>query len=188
VCVEKRSRRYLSLLLQAAGLWLALAVPAGADAHPESAAWPRVVIGDPSLKHALLCALEDAVDWLAEPLCQAVLWDFAAQDGQPLQRGLDALETTPADYLRLVLFRDGSEQGACRRPSVMAFTAPGHRVVFVCGRRFLDEWSRHPSTAAAVVIHEALHTLGLGENPPSSMQITRRVQERCLPPRQAARR
>jgi hypothetical protein len=33
-----------------------------------------------------------------------------------------------------------------------------------------------------VVIHEVLHTLGLGENPPSSDQITRRVDLRCRRP------
>jgi len=30
-----------------------------------------------------------------------------------------------------------------------------------------------------LVIHEVLHTLGLGENPPSSATITIRVQNRC---------
>jgi hypothetical protein len=33
--------------------------------------------------------------------------------------------------------------------------------------------------AEAVVIHEVLHTLGLDENPPSSDQITTRVERRC---------
>ena len=32
---------------------------------------------------------------------------------------------------------------------------------------------------ATVVIHEELHSLGLGENPPSSQEITRRVESRC---------
>jgi hypothetical protein len=30
-----------------------------------------------------------------------------------------------------------------------------------------------------LIIHEMLHTLGLGENPPSSREITQRVTERC---------
>jgi len=29
------------------------------------------------------------------------------------------------------------------------------------------------------MIHEALHTLGLGENPPTSAEITERVLARC---------
>jgi len=31
-----------------------------------------------------------------------------------------------------------------------------------------------------VVIHEALHSLGLGEDPPSSREITARVSSACL--------
>jgi hypothetical protein len=30
-----------------------------------------------------------------------------------------------------------------------------------------------------MVIHEILHTLGLGENPPTSIEITQRVESRC---------
>ncbi len=30
-----------------------------------------------------------------------------------------------------------------------------------------------------MVIHEMLHTLGLGENPPTSIEITQRVKGRC---------
>jgi hypothetical protein len=30
-----------------------------------------------------------------------------------------------------------------------------------------------------MVIHEMLHTLGLGEDPPSSFEITERVRRRC---------
>ena len=30
-----------------------------------------------------------------------------------------------------------------------------------------------------MVIHEMLHTLGLGENPPAPSEITRRVNDRC---------
>lgn len=35
------------------------------------------------------------------------------------------------------------------------------------------------SHAEAIVIHEMLHSLGLGENPPTSDYITSRVMERC---------
>jgi len=36
-----------------------------------------------------------------------------------------------------------------------------------------------PGVAESLVIHEVLHTLGLGENPPASVEITRRVEARC---------
>jgi hypothetical protein len=39
--------------------------------------------------------------------------------------------------------------------------------------------SGHPEEAEAALIHEMLHTLGLGENPPRSRDITARVRARC---------
>jgi hypothetical protein len=37
----------------------------------------------------------------------------------------------------------------------------------------------NPTLAEAMVIHEMLHTLGLGENPPTTFEITDRVMARC---------
>jgi hypothetical protein len=51
--------------------------------------------------------------------------------------------------------------------------------VFVCGPRFLSAWKRGPHLVEITVIHEVLHTLGLGENPPSSRAITNVVREHC---------
>jgi hypothetical protein len=39
--------------------------------------------------------------------------------------------------------------------------------------------SRASVTAEIILIHEFLHTLGLGENPPTSDAITARVSIRC---------
>jgi hypothetical protein len=58
-------------------------------------------------------------------------------------------------------------------------TTPGSRAVFVCTNRFTDFAKRSPVEAEAIVIHELLHTLGLGENPPSSDEITEAVLEAC---------
>jgi len=52
------------------------------------------------------------------------------------------------------------------------------RPVFVCPN-FRKEAERDPWSAENWIIHEMLHTLGLGENPPSSREITQRVNERC---------
>lgn len=60
----------------------------------------------------------------------------------------------------------------------LAFTTPGSRVVRVCGDELMRP-SRHRDDIVAMVIHETLHTLGLPENPPSSVEITRRVLARC---------
>jgi hypothetical protein len=52
-------------------------------------------------------------------------------------------------------------------------------LVKVGGRVSPGPAARQASQAEIAVIHEALHTLGLGENPPDSREITRRVAERC---------
>jgi hypothetical protein len=54
-------------------------------------------------------------------------------------------------------------------------------LVYVCPARFLDTFRKNPGLAEAYLIHEMLHSLGLGENPPSSREITERVIDRCRP-------
>jgi hypothetical protein len=61
-----------------------------------------------------------------------------------------------------------------------AFTSPGNGTIAICTRAFFEVLARDPVRMEAILIHEALHSLGLGENPPSSAEITRRVLERCL--------
>ena len=116
---------------------------------------------------------------LESPACRRLFDEFHDAAGAPLQDRLDALGVGPADYLSLVVFADGSARRTCRRDDVLAVTAPGSRVVYVCGRVFNEAAARKASRAEIAVIHEALHTLGLGENPPDSREITRLVTERC---------
>ena len=68
----------------------------------------------------------------------------------------------------------------------MMATTPGVPRVFVCpagGGQVTSRLARiefqSGSLAEATVIHEMLHTLGLGENPPTAFEITRRVRNRC---------
>jgi hypothetical protein len=128
---------------------------------------------------ALDRAVAGAVRRLERPACRRLFDEFRDAAGAPLQDRLDALGVGPADYLSLVVFADGSARLTCRRDDVLAVTAPGSRVVYVCGRVFNEAATRKASRAEIAVIHEALHTLGLGENPPDSLEITRRVAERC---------
>jgi hypothetical protein len=128
---------------------------------------------------ALDRAVAGAARRLDRPACRRVFAEFRDAAGAPLQDRLDSLGMGPADYLSLVVFADGSARRTCRRDDVLAVTAPGSRVVYVCGRVFNEAAARKASRAEIAVIHEALHTLGLGENPPDSLEITRRVAERC---------
>jgi hypothetical protein len=123
-------------------------------------------------------AVQGAGRRLAEPACAAVLGAFRDPAGRPLAERLDALSLAPGDYARLVLFYDGSDENPCRRPRVYAFTAPGTRVVRACPTLGALAASR-PDEAEAVVIHELLHTLGLGDDRPSSAWITAAVERRC---------
>ena len=98
--------------------------------------------------------------------------------GRPLRENLEKWGVGPADYLEMVPFLDGSGQRLCRWGKVDLAAAPGVPRVFVCGP-FAATQLREPRMAEALVIHEMLHTLGLGENPPTSAEITSRVMGRC---------
>jgi hypothetical protein len=115
---------------------------------------------------------------LAERACATVLDDFRDTTGRPLADRLGALALQADDYVRLVLFYDGSSDAPCRRPRVYAFTSPGSRVVRACPTLGTLAVSR-PDEAEAVVIHELLHTLGLADDRPSSASITAAVERRC---------
>jgi hypothetical protein len=116
---------------------------------------------------------------LEQPACRALFAEFSDASGRTLQENLDALGETGATYPALILFADGTNRPRCREREVFAFTTPGSRVVHICGRQLKDLADRSPVRAQAIVIHEVLHTLGLGENPPSSTEITARVLARC---------
>ena len=141
--------------------------------------WPHVFVKEPFTAMAVRWSLEGAFHRLGSPGCQAVLADFKDQEGRLLSERLAELNQTAPGYLGLLFFRDGSDEKPCRRDGVMAFTAPGSRIVFVCGRRFSRAWEQSAPRAQAMLIHELLHTLGLGENPPTSTAITQGVIRRC---------
>ena len=63
--------------------------------------------------------------------------------------------------------------------AVLAFANVGKRDVFICGTRLWQTYRSNPTYVEALIIHEMMHTLGLGENPPSSLEINARVLKRC---------
>lgn len=122
--------------------------------------------------------LEGARRRIATPGCADVLATYRAVDGRTLAEVLAASSQTADRYLDSVLFYSGRGDGRCARKSVLAHTAPGSRAVLVCSQFYFA--SRHdPAYGEAILIHEAFHTLGLGENPPSSRDITARVLLHC---------
>lgn len=125
-------------------------------------------------------ALHSVQRRLAGESCRLVLTDFAsAQDGSSLERVLEKRGRTAEAHLGSLVFADGSGRPRCDRPGILAFTHVGGDTVFVCAGAFTRAAERDPAFAEIVLLHEALHTLGLGENPPTSQEITARITERC---------
>jgi hypothetical protein len=142
----------------------------------------NVRISDPSRAAAVREAVLGAFDSLGHRKCQGIFSDFRDVSGQTLQEKLDALGETGQSYLRLVLFYEGSHLRGChssKGQDISAVTTPGSRVVFICKGNFSEGRRRKLFHREAVIIHETLHSLGLGENPPTSDEITWRVFSRC---------
>jgi hypothetical protein len=117
---------------------------------------------------------------LQSPECRKVLTEFADAEGRSLADRLAVFDLPPDEYLGRVAFRDGRTRGPCRGREAEMLTTPGTARILVCPAFLRTAW-RDRTTAEVYVIHEMLHTLGLGENPPSSRAITERVERRCAP-------
>jgi len=123
-----------------------------------------------------LTAVEGAARRLSDPRCQQVLSDFTDPTGLTLFEGLALRRLSPLDHVRDVWFLKGDTQPLCNKRTTSAFTVAGGRLVFMCPRLFRRQVSKYDEL---LLIHEILHTLGLGENPPSSDAITKQVAVRC---------
>ena len=123
--------------------------------------------------------VEGARARLGEPSCQALLEEFKTRDGLPLKDLVGASGKSLEGHLSELHFFDASNLSACRSAGAYAFTRPGLGAVYVCTKQFTAARLSEPQLAEAVVIHELLHTLGLGENPPTPEYITARVKDRC---------
>lgn len=179
------------LRLAARSLALLLATSAVTFPEPNSSALlpdlreslaSNVRLSDPARAAAVRKALLGAFDRLGDAKCQGIFSDFHDASGRKLQENLDALGRTGQSYLKLVLFYEGSNQRACtssRGEDISAATATGSHVVFICAGNFSEKRRPKPFGPEAVIIHEALHSLGLGENPPTSDEITWKVFSRC---------
>lgn len=129
---------------------------------------------------ALERALPGAAQKLADPKCAELLVEFKDATGRTLRQNLEALGQTPSGYLELIVFADGHLRRSCAKSDNLAVTAPGSRVVYLCPE-FARAKGRPDGYRENILIHEALHSLGLAENPPSTAEITERVAARCGP-------
>jgi hypothetical protein len=123
-------------------------------------------------------ALDLALATLASPGCAQVYGDFELPTGGTPQGELDRMAIGPKEFLETLVFTDGGREPVCRMGQAALAMKPGTRLVFVCPR-FAAFQIANARMSASVIIHESLHALGLGENPPSSNEITQRVERRC---------
>jgi hypothetical protein len=163
-------------------LWVLAPFPRAVYAQPKSdlitpeTAAISSSIKDGELVAAIYRAGRGAHGRLKRDACVGVLAEFADSSGRSLSEVQMSLRLTSGGLLRRMIFRDGRDHDICRTSPAVAFTGIGSRVVFVCGSRF----TRLPRERAELtIIHELLHTLGLGERPPSSDEIDRIVARRC---------
>ena len=141
----------------------------------------QVLLGfvDSDTRFAVQGAVEGAAARLSNARCQAVLADFADESGQDLRTRLLATGRRPADAFAALRVVDSGGTPQCKAGSTLAFTTIGSQVIHVCGPPFVKRSLRNRMTAEIILIHEFLHTLGLGENPPTSDAITAQVTLRC---------
>jgi len=135
---------------------------------------------DPRLGPLVQRTVERAVVRFATPACSMLLTDFTdLRTGQPLARTLAASGRTASGFLGSLRFVDADHMVQCRRRPAYAWVPVGGDVVFVCTSRFTALVKRNEWLAGNILVHETLHSLGLGENPPSSEAITEMVGRRC---------
>ncbi len=161
---------------------IALCAALSAALTGSAAADPPAVFGfaDVATLFAVRSAVDGAARRLARAYCRLVFADFVDDSGVTLSTKLTTEGKSVADYLAVVRFVNDSGAPQCRT-ATLAFTQPGGRVVHICGPRFANGFHRDRTTAEIIVIHEVLHVMGLGENPPTSAAITKQVLARCEP-------
>jgi hypothetical protein len=139
------------------------------------------------LRESVRAAVEEATQRVEGARCQVLFQEFRDPQGRLLYERLEESRLSPAELLRTIRFVSGAGRAPCASRDVLAYSTPGLRTVAVCPESFGRVQRTNPEVASYIVIHELLHTLGLGENPPTSLEITSRVRKRCAAPAIASR-
>jgi hypothetical protein len=175
-------------------LWFVAAALAGTEPEDRGTE-PAAAAPDRTIRADVEWAISRAIRKLEKPDCRLVFADFVDSEGRTLQQNLDLRGETGPDLLRGLRFRDGTGERPCSYDRVAAFTTPGSPAISICGPEFRRALRDHPARAANLLLHEALHRLGLEESsrledvsahrppgrlrPPTSLEITDRVAARC---------
>jgi len=189
--VKRPARRDASLLTR---LLLVIAVassasfllPASAASALENRGVPASVqpmtipfFIDRKLPRQMRPSLDEALRRISDSRCQEILTDFTDPEGRTLDLNLAKTGQGFPAYLGWVIFYDGRATPPCEDRRTLAWTNPGSRAVLVCWDQFALQQRANFGYTANTIIHETLHTLGLGETPPDPRAITAQVQQRC---------
>jgi hypothetical protein len=153
-----------------------LPVPFGVAA-PTRTGFVATTVQRPWAIQSLARARAGAARRLQTTGCLAVLDEFTDAAGHTLRKSLEAEGIPAHEFLDRLHFFEAP--AALCNGVRMAATSVRSRVIYLCSERFRAVADRNRALGEAAVIHEALHALGLGENPPASEFITERVLARC---------
>jgi hypothetical protein len=177
---EKRNPgRRRALIVASVVLAAALRGSLGASESPFDEAARLAIRERTGLSMEVRAAVLRAWTLLEDPRCREIFAEFRDTSNRPLQVRLDDLGETGRSFLARIDYSDASETEECRVPSTLAATVPGRATVAVCASKFRILARRDFERLAVVILHEELHALGLGENPPSSAEISRRIALWC---------
>lgn len=118
-----------------------------------------------------------ATERLGTADCRKIFEELKDFTGRPVARRLEAGERSPSSHFARLLFVEERE-GPCLHGLVAAWSVWGDIRVRVCSREFGAVAGRDRREAAAILIHEALHTLGVAEDA-AKQPLTAYVRGRC---------
>ena len=171
-------REWSPAIVAAVASVVAFAPASVADVAPPAEGFHLQLFGVP--RYTVRAAVVGALQRVEQPGCQQLFTEFADRAGRPVAEHLRETGQTPASLLGSLYFVQADHDHRCRgADATVAFTSPGNHVIFICGERFATRFARDLRGGEIVIIHELLHVTGLGENPPSSTEITRRVHAAC---------
>jgi hypothetical protein len=150
---------------------------AGAGTEAELAAFATTLVPRGPAGLAIGPARALAAERLGSSACREIFEVLPDFTGRPVARRLEAGERSPSSHFSRLSFIV-TTAGPCARNGVAAWSVAGEPCVRVCPHAFIETARRDRGEAAAILIHEALHTLGVGEEA-APEPLTDFVRHRC---------
>ncbi len=118
-----------------------------------------------------------ATERLGTDACRRIFEEVPDFTGRPVARRLEDAGRSPSAHFARLLFVEGAG-GPCGASLVAAWSVAGDVRVRICPLTFGAAAARDRREAAAILIHEALHTLGVAEDA-AHEPLTSFVRRRC---------